>query len=255
MPSYSGVWNLVQVYQAVAQGIWPYSPTNGPIGLFGGGYTTVSLNVIDKIAISTLGNATDFGDLTRTVAFSGSCSSSTRGLWGGGYTGTLNLNTIDYVSFSSIGNAIDFGDLTILTASLAGCSSSTRGIFGGGGNTTGYQNVIAYVTIATTGNALDFGDLAQNALYGLSACSSTTRGVFAGGIALGGVSTTNIIQYITIASTGNSIDFGDLTALFSYGAGCSDSTRGLFADYTNVINYITIASTGNAIDFGDTLRI
>ena len=49
MPSYSGVWNLVQVYQAVAQGIWTNPAT--PIGLFGGG--SGPINVIQRIIIST----------------------------------------------------------------------------------------------------------------------------------------------------------------------------------------------------------
>ena len=66
----------------------------------------------------------------------------------------------------------------------------------------------------------------------------------------------NTIQYITIGSTGNASDFGDLsTAAFRMGE-CSSPTRGLFgmvADGTasNVIEYVTIGSTGNTTDFGD----
>ena len=81
-------------------------------------------------------------------------------------------------------------------------------------------------------------------------CNST-RGVFGGG-----QPNTNVIQYVTIQSTGNATDFGDLTtARFAPGSGCS-STRGVFAggetpSQSNVIDYITIAATGNATDFGD----
>ena len=68
------------------------------------------------------------------------------------------------------------------------------------------------------------------------------------------------MEYITIASTGNSTDFGDLLGdNYWRMAGTSSSTRGLFgggmiggADQ-NVIQYITIASTGNSQDFGDLL--
>jgi hypothetical protein len=84
-----------------------------------------------------------------------------------------------------------------------------------------------------------------------SACSSPTRGVFAGGF-IG--SRTNVIQYVTIATTGNAIDFGDLINVVYSTAGTSSPTRGVFAGgntVTNVIQYITIASTGNALDFGD----
>ena len=69
----------------------------------------------------------------------------------------------------------------------------------------------------------------------------------------------NVIDYVTIASTGNATDFGDLTGSDSL-AGCSNSTRGLFAGgdtvgggggETALIEYITIATTGNAATFGD----
>jgi hypothetical protein len=66
---------------------------------------------------------------------------------------------------------------------------------------------------------------------------------------------TNAIEYITIASTGNSTDFGDLTIERLNRAACSSSTRGVFGGgnsaYTNVLDYVTIATTGNALDFGD----
>ena len=46
MPSYSGVWTLTAVYQAVGAGNWS-SFLQGNIGLFGGGDT--SGNTIDYI--------------------------------------------------------------------------------------------------------------------------------------------------------------------------------------------------------------
>lgn len=65
------------------------------------------------------------------------------------------------------------------------------------------------------------------------------------------------MDYVTIASTGNATDFGDLTDARSALSGCASSTRGLFmggngaGGNKNIIDYITIASTGNATDFGD----
>ena len=67
------------------------------------------------------------------------------------------------------------------------------------------------------------------------------------------------IHYATIATFGNTVDFGDLNEGRRYGAGCSSRTRGLFAGgagnpgttKTNFIEYITIATTGDAKDFGD----
>ena len=85
----------------------------------------------------------------------------------------------------------------------------------------------------------------------------STRGIFAGGF---DASTSNVIQYVTIATTGNALDFGDLTVRRYYAGACSNSTRGVFGGGVNssfvninVIDYITIASTGNATDFGDML--
>ena len=72
---------------------------------------------------------------------------------------------------------------------------------------------------------------------------------------------TNRIQFITIMTTGNSQDFGDLNTN-SYGVGAgelSDGLRGIAmggsnnpGDHTNHIDFITIATTGNATEFGDT---
>ena len=63
------------------------------------------------------------------------------------------------------------------------------------------------------------------------------------------------IEYIDIATTSNSTDFGNLVANREYMAGgVSNRTRGIFAGgqgNTDVIQYITITSPGNATDFGD----
>ena len=65
----------------------------------------------------------------------------------------------------------------------------------------------------------------------------------------------NIIEYVNIASTGNTTDFGDLTEASSHTGACSDGTKGVWAG-GNVVNqdkieFVNIASTGNATDFGN----
>ena len=69
---------------------------------------------------------------------------------------------------------------------------------------------------------------------------------------------TNPIDYITIATPGNSTDFGDLTAAKQGfpGVGGGTSGRGIWAGgytsgYVVSIDYVTISTTGNAADFGD----
>lgn len=168
--------------------------------------------------------------------------------------GFVYLNTIDQFSISSTGNATDFGDLTVSRGELAGLSSSTRGVFGGGQVSGGHSDVIDYVTIQSAGNATDFGNLPHpNGYDKLAACSNETRGVFAGGN-LDGYFVTSGIEYITIASTGNTTSFGDLIGIDEWLTGLSSPTRGVFGGgsyNSNRIQYITIASTGDAIDFGD----
>lgn len=80
------------------------------------------------------------------------------------------------------------------------------------------------------------------------------RGIFSGGGSP--APTSNVLDYVTISTLGNAIDFGDLVNVRSYSGACSSSTRGIWGggnnpSNTNIIDYITIASTGNAIDFGD----
>ena len=67
------------------------------------------------------------------------------------------------------------------------------------------------------------------------------------------------MEFITIASTGDTTDFGDLTQNSGRGAGTSDKIRGVFKiGYTpstgqNTQEFVTIATTGNASDFGDSV--
>lgn len=176
-----------------------------------------------------------------------------RGVFGGGQNPS-NTNTIEYITISSTGNSKDFGDMTIARDKLGACSSAIRGIFGGGEPT---NNILDYVTISSTGNAFDFGDLTQARRF-ITSCSNQTRGIFAGGYNPGfsPVTRVNTIDYITISTLNNAVDFGDLTQQTNEPAACASATRALIGggavpSTTNVINYITFASTGDALDFGD----
>jgi len=84
-------------------------------------------------------------------------------------------------------------------------------------------------------------------------CSNSTRGLRAGGNA---PSSTDVIDYITIAALGNAVNFGDLSAVVSSAEGSvSSPTRGVFAGIgdpsSNKIEYVSIATEGDAVDFGD----
>ena len=85
-------------------------------------------------------------------------------------------------------------------------------------------------------------------------CSSPTRATFGGGQTSPAVS--DVIDYVTIGSTGNATDFGNLSVARHSLSGVSNNTRGVFMGglepaYGSTMDYVTIASTGNAADFGD----
>ena len=71
---------------------------------------------------------------------------------------------------------------------------------------------------------------------------------------------TNVIQYVTISSTGDTVNFGDLSVGRYELGGFASPTRGVFvsgadlnspANYQNVIDFVTISTLGDAQDFGD----
>jgi len=228
----------------------------GNRGLFMGGFSPSPLNavhnVIQYITISTLGNAQDFGDLASTAAAPGSVASRTRGIRAGGAPD----NTIEFVTISSTGNAADFGDLIQSTRDQGAAGNETRGIFAGG---QGPVDVIQFITIAESSNSVDFGNLSSTRDdLTRSQVNSAVRGVFAGGYTSSPTTTAfNIIEYVTISTTGDAQDFGDLSSARNRTGGTCNSTRGVFnagasaPAATNTIDFITIASTGNALDFGD----
>lgn len=214
------------------------------------------------ITISSTGNATNFGNLiTSATNYIAGCSSSSRAVFGSGEQGSGGINVLQYVTISTTGNATDFGDLLTARYLACGVSNETRGLFAGGIISGGaFTSNIEYITIATLGNGTNFGGLSDNSgssRGGVGAVSSTTRAVFGGGTT-DGSSQVISMSYCSFATTGNTTNFGNLTAARVYLAGAGSNTRGIFAggyDYgigaLNIIDYITIASTGNATDFGD----
>ena len=220
---------------------------------------------IDYLNIQSMGNTIAFGNLTTGKYSMGSGASSTRGIFCGGYQGgaspDTDINNIEYITIATTGNATDFGDRTVVGRSIAAASSSTRVVMAAGqvGN-PGIINTIDYITTATLGNAADFGDLLGLTNDMCNACNSPTRGIFSGGNTPASPYTQDVMQYVTLATTGDATDFGNLTAAArgSYGGTASSNTRGLIClanqnpnNNRNEINYVTIATTGNATDFGD----
>ena len=154
-----------------------------------------------------------------------------------------DLNTLEFY------NGVDWRQFTVN-------GSSGRGVFSGGETPT-RVSTMDYITIASQGNAISFGNLTNSSgvLRDTSACSSSTRGIICTGE---DGSTPRIvdIQYFTIQSAGNSIDYGDLTVGTRGSSAVSSSTRGICKNgstpsYVGTIDSFEISTTGNAIDFGD----
>jgi len=230
-------------------------PTGSGRGVFAGGDAGGAQEIMDYITISTIGNAQVFGDLNTPMRYHAGCSNGTysRGVFS-------YYNITEYITISSTGNSQSFGSITFKTY-LSGNSNGTnqRGLFGGGKKDGLHEsNIIDYITINSLGNSTDFGDLVQ-ARQELDACSNATneRGVFGGGTT-DGINGLNKIDYVTINSTGNATNFGNLflarRALSSTSNGTNE--RGVFGGgilpgESNVIDYITINSPSNSTDYGD----
>ena len=82
------------------------------------------------------------------------------------------------------------------------------------------------------------------------------RGVMGGGAAPSPTAR-NAIHFITISTSGDPTDFGDLTQQRSQLGASASRSRAVFVggfwnpSTVNNIDFITISSTGNATDFGD----
>ena len=135
-------------------------------GIFAGSYTPstpLGRDDINFVTISTLGNTTDFGQMSYTVAQRASSSNSTRGIFAGAYV-TNNSNIIEYITIATTGNTTDFGDLTDSRRRAMSVSSPTRAVILGGGTpgNVGDRTTMESIEFATTGNGVEFGTLSVN---------------------------------------------------------------------------------------------
>jgi len=174
--------------------------------------------------------------------------------------GTLRFNTdigsLEYFK----GDTIGWESIDRVSPNLGGGTGSNAGTgarliaFGGGAPTA--TDTINFLTISTLGNAQDFGDL-NHTETSMGAISDRTRILCVGGASAHPGPHVNIIEKITITSTGDGTDFGDTTtdcAFHPYGGG--NSTRGVYGGggtpaNVNNLEYITIQSEGNGVEFGD----
>ena len=189
--------------------------------------------------------------------FSPNLDGGTRGIFTGmGAIPNMSPFGIQFITIPTQGNATDFGDMVDARSNVGSFASNVRGVFGGGYSPSP-DNDIDFITFASTGNATNFGDMNYNA-FDTCGASNQTRGLFMGGSPNssenGGV---NSVDFVTIATTGNAVDFGDLFLKCMTATSGANPVRAVVANgkdgpaHSNVIFRVNIATTGNSSDFGD----
>jgi hypothetical protein len=223
----------------------------------GGGIDPSSrTNVINIWTMAQQADATDFGDLVDTVRSTTGVSNSIRVTFAGGLDDPSLHNDIQTVLFASQGGTIDFGALTAARSHTSGIANSVRAVIGGGEEPS-KVNKMDFFNLATGADAQDFGDLSSTR-SSITPTGDTTRGVFMGGEP----GFTNIIEYVTISSTGNATNFGDLSSRAKRAGGSSSNcVRGFYFGGSNDspssnttyndCDAIIIQEQSNSIDFGD----
>ena len=180
-------------------------------------------NQIEFITLMSTGNAVDFGDLLAGGRSVVGLASPTRGVMTSG--SPSNSNTMQYITIASTGNAVDFGDLDGAhggaTYNKPSGSNGTRGLFG----PTGGIN-IERITISSTGNAVEFG---TSSVYTSSGSSLTGNSdklrMFIGSGST--PSTVNTIQFVTMTTDGEAVDFGDFTTRTQVSGSCCNAQGGI----------------------------
>ena len=196
---------------------------------------------------------------------------------GGRGRGILWLNnapstkTLNKIEIATTGNATDFGDSKLSVSYKSSFASSTRGIFAGGQPNASpyYLSEIEYVITASGGGGNEFGDLQKGRLETLIAdrgaaagSNDSTRGLIVGGNTPGDGGARKSIDFVTMASTGDSSDFGELVQeRFDFQGGMANGVRAVFAGgysqttpaatFYSTIDTVNVQSGGSATEFGD----
>lgn len=243
-------------------------------GMFLGGQYSHSpyafLQDVNYITIATTGNGSSFGNLSAATARGAAGSNGELCLTVGGYVSPSPgpySNIIEYFTIATTGNSTDYGDLNVGADAMGGFCNAERGIFAGGTGNDGeggcsgpYTEQIQAFAMPGTANASDIGNLIQARGY-MGCVSDKTRGVWCGGYSPcnthGGYDKV-LMDYVTIATAGNAIDFGDLDDKTQSGNCCGSEVRGILGGGSQsqpapnqAIQYFTIQTAGNASDFGD----
>ena len=198
----------------------------------GGGYPSATTD-IDMFFFSTVGSHIDYADITagRNRGTRGMCN-PVRAV----FTGTYGPDStkMDTKLIANSANTTDFGDMYFGLRGHSCCSDTTRGVAGGGNHSPiaspGYlgSHSLEFITISSTGTSQYFGDLYKREIGFRGAAQNMTRGLWAGGAP---ASVDNGVDSIIIQTTGNAVDWGDLSS------GATNQSMGLNDSHGGVGGY------------------
>ena len=194
-----------------------------------------------------------------------------RGFVVGGYSNapvSSYNGDVEFYNINTTGNTSDFFTVSAAyTRDGVGADRTRAVMFNGYQSPTGSKSEMDYFTMSHSGGETSFGENSVGDWSSLGGFSDSTRLVMAGGYqnpaGSPGYPRTNTMTYVTIQTTGNSIDFGDMVRATGHVSAGSNAVRGISVGgsidtpspsshlKTNKMQYITIASQGDAKDFGD----
>ena len=166
-----------------------------------------TINEIHYYTTASGGDAIDFGDMMGNGSInSGSWQTPVNAFF---VDAALSPEQeIQVVKIASKGNTVSWGNRGLQSGDQSGdagrgTSNSTRGLFFGPGQTTS----ISCADLTSQGISYDFGEMTE-AKYGVGASASPIRALVYGGWTPTKV---NTIEYVTFATMGDGVDFGDAT--------------------------------------------
>jgi len=207
--------------------------SNGTRGIFGGGGGLSGESIVrgvtdaDYMTIATEGSAADYADMDTGATYGGKCGASNGTLLfsAGGYDGVSDpvayIDFMEYFTISTTNAGQKAGDLSAAKTSANSTNGDTRMIVNGG-YSGGRLDVMEYNDFSTSANVQPFGDLSAGTNDNASVCSTVRAVMHCPKIGK------EHVEYVTVASTDDSTDWGDLDVDREDSTGTSDGVTGEF---------------------------
>jgi hypothetical protein len=211
-----------------------------------------AVNSMQYFNLLTPGNALTWSGVLQSAKAWGSASSNGhRAIFVGGTppNWATNETQLDLFSMTSQANAVDYGEGTSGRTFASSCSDGARCLSADDYGNGSFKKTIDYFSFTThSGTASDFGDL-RNTLYEGCMTSNLNRAVH-----WNGSPARSYIDYMTISTPGNALDFGECTQAAGPFAG-SDGSRAVqcsqaYSDYSAIL-YMNIGTFGDTVDYGE----